>query len=127
MNPTDIDIFWPTPLTDCFGKTEAELAAALMLLALQRRKDDSGLRWVEMSEFRESVKQVPKNIRNCPFVYPDVYHLERFGYVELDFDKGVKRLRFTELGLRRLASPGEWMGDPLVVNRDLRTGKLREC
>jgi len=118
-HPSDIVMCWPFPLLDRFGDAEAELAGCLVVMALQSKKADSFLEWVEMSEIRDATQRVPSNIRNNPFLKPDIFELEARGYAELvKKDYHVVRARFTELGAERLLQPGSWKNDPKKPRRE---------
>ena len=103
MKPSDIILSTP-PLTACFKKTEAECAAALLVLYCQRHGDE----WqaVTPKQLGESMRDLTveplKSWSQNPFFYPDMRRLSKDGFITALDDSFNQPIAFTELGLEQL-------------------------
>lgn len=109
MKPSDILLHDPIPLTDVFGRAEAEQAAGLMISALVASDDTwRGVTPKEIGEFLKSVidaKEDPPVWMNNPFFKPDIDDLIKREFAEWvgDDSEGRSRpVRFTPYGMRKL-------------------------
>lgn len=104
MRPKDVDLSCPLPLTNVFGKCEAELAAALIIMPLAAADED--WRPVTYKEMREHLRVLPEDQRPAwlsnPFVQPNFMELIKRRYAEDCEPDGREFIRFTESGLAAL-------------------------
>lgn len=112
FKPSQIAIDTPMPFTDTFKKSEAEVAAALIVIACAQRLGDA---WMPVmpntiGDLIRSDPAVRKWLSN-PFVRPDVHRLIADGFAEWVGEKperGDRAVRFTDKGfeaLRRWVKP----------------------
>lgn len=105
FKPSQIVIDTPMPFIDTFKKSEAEVAAALIVLASVR----GGGEWApvfphEIGELIRSDPAVREWLSNT-FVRPDVYRLIADGFAEWVGEKperGDRAVRLTDKGLEAL-------------------------
>ena len=100
MNPSDIVVNTPMPLTATFGRVEAEAAAALIVATLAATDD----RWrpVLFSEFRDNaaaLNMLPW-IAN-PFVKPSIDELVDRGFATISEDRTTAELNDAALEVLR--------------------------
>ncbi len=108
MRPSDIIIANPTPLTATFERTEAEQAAALMIVVLADA--DDSWRPVTPKEIGRYIrgildaKEAPPVWMNNPFFRPDIHNLVTRGFArwEGDEDADGRPVGFTEKALEKL-------------------------
>lgn len=108
FKPSEVELTMP-PLTACFGKTEAECAAAMLVWYMSKTSDT----WCSVVSqqmgtlMKEALSQdpIPEPVRSWnrnPFFQPDFHRLIRDGYViKSDTDQS---LGFTPSGRERLRS-----------------------
>lgn len=99
FKPSDVPLYG-VPLTDTFGKTEMEVAAALLVRTLQRGGDtwrpvpSEELLAAAKADMDEDVRPIASLLRN-PFLRPDFGALDRRDFTRFD---GTSR-ELTALGL----------------------------
>lgn len=115
MKPSDIDVFGVPPLVGTMGKSEVELAAAILVRVLALNGDiwravslqeAAAVETVERERLKGKEAGVPEFWTIPPFISsPDFHELVERGYASFDDQGGAPPdIAFTEKGLEALKS-----------------------